>query len=91
MLWINTFFSILLSITYQDAQTGEMFGIPELHVKALEINAWLQQNASKSFNYVIVDDENVFFKSQQEHLVLTDEYDGLIVDKAKRAIEILNQ
>ena len=34
---------------------------------------------------------NVFFKSQQEHLVLTDEYDGLIVDKAKRAIEILNQ
>ena len=68
-----------------------MFCIPELNSKALEINAWLQQNVSKSFNYVIVDDENVFFQSQQEHLVLTDEYDGLIVDKAKRAIEILNQ
>ena len=82
---------ILLSTTYQDSQNGEMFCTPELQAKALEINAWLQQNASKSFNYVIVDDENVFFKSQQEHLVLTDEYDGLIVDKAKRAIEILNQ
>ena len=82
---------ILLSTTYQDSQNGEVFCIPELNAKALEINAWLQQYASKSFNYVIVDDENVFFKSQQEHLVLTDEYDGLIVDKAKRAIEILNQ
>ena len=82
---------ILLSTTYQDSQNGEMFCIPELNAKALEINAWLQQNASKLFNYVIVDDENIFFKSQQEHLVLTDEYDGLIVDKAKRAIEILNQ
>ena len=82
---------ILLSITYQDSQNGEMFSIPELNAKALEINAWLQQNASKSFNYVIVDDENVFFQSQHEHLVLTDEYDGLTIDKANIAIKILNQ
>ena len=82
---------ILLSTTYQDAQTGEMFGIPELNAKALEINAWLQQYASKSVNYVIIDDENVFFQSQQEHLILTDEYDGLTIDKAKLAIEILNR
>lgn len=82
---------ILLSTTYQDSQNGEMFCIPELNAKALEINAWLQQNASKSFNYVIVDDENVFFQKQQKHLVLTDEYDGLTVDKADKAIEILNQ
>lgn len=82
---------ILLSTTYQDSQNGEMFGIPELNAKALEINAWLQQNATKPFNYVIIDDENVFFQSQQEHLVLTDEHDGLTVDKATRAIEILNQ
>ena len=82
---------ILLSTTYQDSLNGEMFCIPELNAKALEINAWLQQNASKSFNYVIVDDENVFFQKQQKHLVLTDEYDGLTVDKADKAIEILNQ
>ena len=82
---------ILLSTTYQDAQNGEMFCIPELHVKALEINAWLQQYAYNSFNYVIIDDENVFFQSQQEHLVLTNEYDGLSAQKAKNAINILNQ
>ena len=82
---------ILLSTTYQDSLNGEMFCIPELNAKALEINAWLRQNASKSFNYVIVDDENVFFQKQQKHLVLTDEYDGLTVDKADKAIEILNQ
>ena len=82
---------ILLSTTYQDSLNGEMLCIPELNAKALEINAWLQQYASKSFNYVIVDDENVFFQKQQKHLVLTDEYDGLTVDKADKAIEILNQ
>ena len=82
---------ILLSTTYQDSQNGEMFCIPELNAKALEINAWLQQYASNSFNYVIIDDENVFFQSQQEHLVLTDEYEGLTIDKANRAIRILNQ
>lgn len=82
---------ILLSTTYQDSLNGEMFCIPELNAKALEINAWLQQYASKSFNYVIVDDENVFFQKQQKHLVLTDEYDGLTVDKADKTIEILNQ
>ena len=82
---------ILLSTTYQDSQNGEMFCIPEINAKALEINAWLQQNAPKSFTYVIVDDENVFFQNQQEHLVLTNEYDGLTVDKANRAIKILNQ
>lgn len=81
---------ILLSTTYQNSQNGEMFCIPELNAKALEINAWLQQNATKPSNYVILDDENVFFQSQQEHLVLTDEYDGLTAQKAKFAIDILN-
>ena len=82
---------ILLSTTYQDSQNGEMFCIPELNAKALEINAWLQQYTTNSFNYVIIDDENVFFQSQQEHLILTDEYDGLTAQKAKNAVDILNQ
>ena len=82
---------ILLSTTYQDSQNGEMFCIPEINAKALEINAWLHQYASKPSHYVIIDDENIFFQSQQEHLVLTDEYDGLTIDKANIAIRILNQ
>ena len=81
----------MLSTTYQDSQNGEVFCIPELNAKALEINAWLQQYTTNSFNYVIIDDENVFFQSQQEHLILTDEYDGLTAQKAKNAVDILNQ
>ena len=80
---------ILLSTTYQDARNGEFFSIPERNAKALEINAWLEQTG-KPCTYVILDDENVFFQSQQEHLVKTDEHDGLTYEKATLAIEILN-
>ena len=80
---------ILLSTTYQDARNGEFFSIPERNAKALEINAWLEQTG-RPCTYVILDDENVFFQSQQEHLVKTDEHDGLTYESAKLAIEILN-
>lgn len=60
---------ILISTTYQDARNGQMFNIPERNAKALEIQAWLQKNAKDPFEYIILDDENVFFYGQQEHLV----------------------
>ena len=81
---------ILLSTTYQDARSGEMFSIPERNAKALEINAWLEEFAERPCQYVIIDDENVFFQSQQEHLVQTGEISGLTYEKARTAIEILN-
>jgi hypothetical protein len=81
---------ILLSTTYNDARNGELFTIPERNSKALEIQAWLQRNAKEPFEYVIIDDENVFFYSQQEHLVQTDEYDGLTLKKAQEAISVLD-
>ena len=81
---------ILLSATYRDAQSGEMFGMAERYAKALEINAWLQRHASGTSQYVILDDENVFFQSQQEHLVQTNENDGLTAQKAMVAIDVLN-
>ena len=81
---------ILLSTTYQDARSGEMFSIPERNAKALEINAWLEEFAERPCQYVIIDDENVFFQSQQEHLVQTGEISGLTYEKAQIAIEILN-
>lgn len=82
---------ILLSTTYQDPRSGEFFSIPERNAKALEINAWLKRHATEASRYVILDDENVFFQSQQEHLVLTDEYDGLTAQKAQLAIELLGR
>ena len=70
---------ILLSNSFQDAMTGEMMGFPLREAKALEIN-----------RYVILDDEDYFFPKQQEHLVLTDDKEGLTDRKAHHAIWILN-
>ena len=81
---------ILLSTSFQDAMNGEMMGMPLREAKALEINAWLYQNASKDYRYVILDDEDYFFPKQQEHLVLTDEKEGLTDRKAQNVIWILN-
>ena len=81
---------ILLSSSFQDAMTGEMMGFPLREAKALEINAWLYQNAGRDYRYVILDDEDYFFPKQQEHLVLTDEKEGLTDRKAHHAIWILN-
>ena len=82
---------ILLSTSYQDAMTGEMIGLPQRESKALEINAWLYQNAGKEYSYVILDDEDYFFPRQQNHLVLTDEFYGLTARKAQKAISFLNK
>ena len=81
---------ILLSTSFQDAMNGEMMGMPLREAKALEIDAWLYQNASKDYRYVILDDENYFFPKQQEHLVVTDEKEGLTDRKAQNVIWILN-
>lgn len=81
---------ILLSTSFQDAMNSEMMGMPLREAKALEINAWLYQYASKDYQYVILDDEDYFFPNQQEHLVLTDEEEGLTEQKAQKAICILN-
>ena len=81
---------ILLSTSFQDAMTGDMMGFPLREAKALEINAWLYQNVGRDNRYVILDDEDHFFPQQQEHLVLTDENEGLTDQKAQKAIWLLN-
>ena len=52
--------------------------------------AWLYQNAGRDDRYVILDDEDYFFPKQQEHLILTDDKEGLTDRKAQKAIWILN-
>ena len=68
--------------------TGDMMGMPLREAKALEINAWLDQNAGRDYSYVILDDEDSFFPNQQDHLVLTDDKEGLTDRKAQNAIWI---
>jgi hypothetical protein len=36
-----------------------------------------------------INDENIFFQSRQEHLVQTNEYDGLTAQKAVVTIDVL--
>lgn len=54
-----------------------------------EIQEWLDRHKVES--YVILDDINNMLESQQSHLVLTDEIDGLTEKDVEKAIEILNE
>lgn len=80
---------ILLFSTYQDADTKERIEKPEWEAKAFEVNAWLEKNEITYARYAILDDENMFLFRQQDHLVVTDAYDGLTRDKAEEVISIL--
>ena len=54
-----------------------------------EIQEWLDNHEVES--YVILDDINNMLESQQSHLVLTDEIDGLTEKDVEKAIRILNE
>lgn len=54
-----------------------------------EIQEWLDNHEVES--YVILDDINNMLESQQSHLVLTDEIDGLTDKDVEKAIRILNE
>lgn len=54
-----------------------------------EIQEWLDRHEVES--YVILDDINNMLESQQSHLVLTDEIDGLTEKDVEKAIGILNE
>lgn len=54
-----------------------------------EIQEWLDRHEVES--YIILDDINNMLESQQSHLVLTDEIDGLTEKDVEKAIGILNE
>ena len=56
----------------------------------MEIASWLSDNAKQTTKYVIIDDEYVIMDSQLSHFLLTNPYDGITEEIAKRAISILN-
>ena len=60
------------------------------HCKGMEIASWLSDNAKQTTKYVIIDDEYVIMDSQLSHFLLTNPYDGITEEIAKRAISILN-
>ena len=57
--------------------------------RGMEVEEWLQNNATEPYNYAILDDGDDFLPHQANHLVLTNPYDGLTKEIADRVIEIL--
>ena len=62
-----------------------------LHCKGAEIASWLADYKMQDAPYVILDDEYVILESQQPHLVMTNPYDGITIDIATIAINVLNK
>lgn len=60
------------------------------HCKGVEIASWLTEYATQGTQYVIIDDEYVILDSQQNHLILTNPYEGITHELADKAIAILN-
>lgn len=81
----------LLITSYLDQISGNSFNICEFYSKGLEINAWLEKNASKDCNYCIIDDECYFLAEQLSHLVKVNPHDGLTELDAVKVVEILNK
>lgn len=75
---------------YMDNKTKESFSLPETHSKGLEINAWLEMNASGYYNYCIIDDECFFLAQQLQHHIQTNSREGLTALDAEKVIQMLN-
>lgn len=59
--------------------------------KGVEIASWLSKYAKQDIRYVIIDDEYVILDSQLPHFILTNPYEGITEEQAKRAISMLNE
>lgn len=81
----------LIMTNYLDQIEGGSFHLPERYSKGLEINAWLEKNASGKYSYCVIDDENYFLAEQLSHLVQTSSKNGLTAVDAEKVIEILKQ
>ncbi|MBQ8991512.1 MAG: hypothetical protein IJ084_05870 [Prevotella sp.] len=82
---------ILLSTTFQNAMNGEIMSAPTKLAKALEIELWLQEHASKDARYVIVDDEYIHLGDEDYiHMLKTDDQIGLSIYLVSQAVLALN-
>ena len=82
---------ILLSTTFQDALNGELLSAPVKNAKALEIDMWLQNHASKEARYVIIDDESIRMDEVDYlHMIKTDDETGIDIYAVHNAVLALN-
>ena len=82
---------ILLSTTFQDVLNGELLSAPVKNAKALEIDMWLQNHASKEARYVIIDDESIRMDEDDYlHMIKTDDETGIDIYAVHNAVLALN-
>ena len=58
--------------------------------RGLEINEWLQDHYNPK-QYIIIDDDNDFWPSQQDKLVLTDPLNGMTLEHFEKVLELIDQ
>lgn len=57
--------------------------------RGMEVEAWLEDNATVPYKYAILDDEDDYLPHQAEHLILTDPMRGITKDVADKVISLL--
>lgn len=58
--------------------------------RGMEIDKWLQDNATAPYKYAILDDEDDYLEAQSDHLVLTDQMTGITKEVADKVISLLD-
>ena len=58
--------------------------------RGMEVEAWLQDNATVPYKYAILDDEDDYLPSQSDHLVITDPMTGITKEVADKVISLLD-
>lgn len=83
----------LITASFEDVESKEIWQIRPIGSKGMEIEEWLRLNTNEMlepYTYVIVDDEDDFLLHQASHVVLTDPNFGLTKVVANEIINKLN-
>ena len=57
--------------------------------RGMEVEEWLNSNATSPYKYAILDDEDDYLTTQSDHLVLTDPMTGITKEVADKVISLL--
>lgn len=63
----------------------------EFSIRGIEVDKWLQDNATTPYKYAILDDEDDYLETQSDHLVLTDPMTGITKEVADKVISLLSE
>ncbi len=73
---------------YREKSIGDI--IVFTNDRGMEVEAWLEDNATFPFKYAILDDEDCYLEAHSDHLVLTDPMTGITKEVADKVINLLD-